>query len=144
MGCFCPAISRSICVATSTSSNTTRCLLPLRYACKDLFSSTACAKQVIMNAVNDRDSPVFALWSCKNLWALVTIPSHVHWLAHWPNLIKTRSTYFCADPLRGNMSTRDKHTGEIEADLAWTRLPQMCKSLLLTLPWNSYSPVMAL
>jgi hypothetical protein len=32
------------------------------------------------------------------------------------------------------MSTRDKHTGEIEADLASTRLPQMYKPLLLTLP----------
>ncbi len=27
----------------------------------DLLSSTARAKQVMMNAVNDRDSPVFAL-----------------------------------------------------------------------------------
>ena len=27
--------------------------------------ATACAKQVMMNAVNDRDSPVFALWSLR-------------------------------------------------------------------------------
>ena len=32
------------------------------------------------------------------------------------------------------MSTRDQHTGQIEADLATTRLPQMCKPVLLTLP----------
>src|SRR5713101_4165221 len=75
MGCFCSAISRSITVATSTSSNTRRCLLPLRYACRDLFSSTAFTKHVIMKAVNDKDSPVFALCSCKNLRALVTSTS---------------------------------------------------------------------
>ena len=51
--------------ATSTSSNKTRCLLPLRHACRDLFSSMACARQAVMNAVNDKDSPVFALWSLR-------------------------------------------------------------------------------
>jgi hypothetical protein len=34
------------------------------------------------------------------------------------------------------MSTCDQHTGEIEADLASTQLAQMCKPLLLTLPWT--------
>ncbi len=37
----------------------------LLYARRDLLSSTARAKQVMMNAVNDRDSPVFALWSLR-------------------------------------------------------------------------------
>jgi hypothetical protein len=41
---------------------------------------------------------------------------------------------FATRPLRGNMSTRDQHPGEIEADLASLRLPQERKLLLLTLP----------
>ncbi len=43
-------------------------------------------------------------------------------------------TSVCDSPASRNMSTRDQQTGEIEADLAPTRLPQMRKSLLLTLP----------
>src|SRR6266571_5426195 len=48
------------------------------------------------------------------------------------DLPKAWGTYFYSDPLRGNMRTRDQHTGEIEADLASTRLPQMYKPLLPT------------
>jgi len=44
----------------------------------------------------------------------------------------------------GNMSTRDQHTGAIEADLASTRLRRLCKLLLLILPWNPRSFVIAL
>ena len=54
--------------------------LPLRYACTDLFSSTAFARQVMMNAVNDRDSPVFALCSRMNARALVTSTSIKPWI----------------------------------------------------------------
>jgi len=71
-GLLVAATSRSIGVATSTSSKRMRCFLPLRHACRDLFSSIACAKQVMMNAVNDNASPVFALCSrrsrCVHIW----------------------------------------------------------------------------
>ncbi len=80
---------------------------------------------------------------------LLNPPLKRHWLQEVnmderqfrPNLIRALGTYVCTDPLRGHMSTRDQHTGEIEADLASTRLPQMCKPLLLTLPWTRLDPL---
>src|SRR6266581_6833717 len=69
MFCSCPAVSRSIWVSTSTSSNRTRCFLPLRYACTALCSSTAFPRQAMRNAVNDNVSPVFA--------NILTSPGHV-------------------------------------------------------------------
>ncbi len=47
----------------------------LAIACTDLCSSTAFATQAMMKAVNDRASLVFALWSRRNVRALVTSTS---------------------------------------------------------------------
>src|SRR6266516_3548850 len=57
-----------------------RCLRPLRMACTALCSSTAFARQAIRNAVNERDSPVFAFCSRRNVRALFTSTSSKTWI----------------------------------------------------------------